>query len=214
MYVPPSFNVTDLVSLHDFIEQHSFGILVTPDNGSPFASHLPFLLDRRTGPYGMLIGHIARANRQWRQGDMPEVMVVFSGPHAYISPTWYESELVVPTWNYMAVHAHGRLTWTEEPSTLREIVESSVSTYERTQPNPWKLTAPDDFIDKLLQQIVGFRIEITRLEGKWKLNQNHPLERREKVIRALRQRHDDNSQSIAAAMEATLPDAEARSASR
>lgn len=211
MYIPPSFNVTDLDRLHDFIEQNSFGILITHDHGAQFASHLPFLLDRQTAPNGTLIGHIARANPQWKQGNQAEVLVVFSGPHAYISPTWYEADLVVPTWNYIAVHAYGRLTWIEEPAKLRTIVESSVATYERTQPQPWKLTAPEDFVDKLLQQIVGFRIEITRLEGKWKLNQNHPLERREKVLRVLRERSDENSQGIAAAMESTIQEASPRS---
>lgn len=211
MYIPPSFNVTDLDRLHDFIEQNSFGILITHENRASFASHLPFLLDRQTAPHGTLIGHIARANPQWKQGNRAEVLVVFSGPHAYISPTWYEADLVVPTWNYIAVHAYGRLTWIEEPAALRTIVESSVTTYERSQPQPWKLTAPDDFVDKLLLQIVGFHIEITRLEGKWKLNQNHPLERREKVLRVLRERSDENSQGIAAAMESTIQEASARS---
>ncbi len=204
MYIPALFVETDLGRLHDFIEQHSFGILVTQSQGSPFASHLPFLLDRQAGANGTLIGHIARANPQWRQVDSPEVMVIFSGPHAYISPAWYEAELVVPTWNYVSVHAYGVVSWIEEPEVLLEIVQSSVQTYERSRPQPWTLNAPDDFVARLLQQIVGFRIEITRLEGKWKLNQNHPVERREKVIQALRKRDDENSRAIAAAMNETL----------
>lgn len=204
MYIPASFVETNPQRLHDFIERHSFGILVTQSAGSPFASHLPFLLDRQAGPHGTLTGHIARANPQWKQMDSTEVLVIFSGPHAYISPTWYESELVVPTWNYIAVHASGLLTWIDEPATLREIVDESVQTFEQPLPQPWTMDAPDDFVGKLLLQIVGFRIEITRLEGKWKLNQNHPLERREKVIRVLQARTDDKSREIAAAMVETL----------
>ncbi len=204
MYIPASFAETDLGRLHEFIERHSFGILVTQSQGSSFASHLPFLLDREAGSNGTLIGHLARANPQWRQVHSREVMVIFSGPHVYISPSWYEAQLVVPTWNYVAVHAYGRVTWIEEPAKLREIVDASVQTYERSRPEPWTLNAPDEFINQLLQQIVGFRIEITRLEGKWKLNQNQPVERREKVIRALRDRDDDNAREIADAMTESL----------
>ncbi|MDB5337923.1 MAG: paiB [Planctomycetaceae bacterium] len=200
MYVPSSFAETDREKLHDFVEQHSFGLLVTHRKETSLASHLPFLLDRQAGPQGTLIGHLARANSQWEGDDQAEVLTIFSGPHAYISPTWYAEELVVPTWNYIAVHVYGRVTWIHNPTELLEIVKDSVQFYEQSLPQPWQLDAPAEFIEKLLKQIVGFRIEITRMEGKWKLNQNHPAERRERVIQALSQRSDDNSQGIAAAM--------------
>jgi len=204
MYVPSAFTVAELGRLHDFIEQHSFGILVTPDNGTAVASHLPFLLDRQAAPNGILTSHIARANPQWQFGDVSEALAIFPGPHAYISPTWYEADKVVPTWNYIAVHAYGRLTWIEEAEPLRAILEATVDTYERSQPAPWKFEASDEFFGKMMKQIVGFQIEITRLEGKWKLNQNHPSERREKVVRALRAKTSENAQAIADAMQATL----------
>ncbi len=200
MYVPSSFAETDRKKLHDFVERHSFGLLVTHQQGTSIASHLPFLLERHTGPQGTLVGHLARANSQWDQVDGDEVLTVFSGPHAYISPTWYAEELVVPTWNYIAVHVYGRVTWIHDPDELLAIVKNSVAFYEQSFPQPWQLAAPAEFIEKLLKQIVGFRIEITRMEGKWKLNQNHPPERRARVIDALSQRPDDNSQGIAAAM--------------
>lgn len=200
MYIPASFAETNVDRLHDFIERNSFGILITPTAAGPVASHLPFLLDRQTGPHGTLTGHIARANPQWKQATSTEVMVIFSGPHAYISPAWYEAELVVPTWNYIAVHAYGKLTWIEDTTALRDIVVASVETYEQPRSQPWTMNAPEDFVEKMLQQIVGFQIAVTRLEGKWKLNQNHPAERREKVIRALTERGDENSRAIAAAM--------------
>lgn len=203
MYIPASFAETDTRKLHDFIERHSFGILMTQTVDGPVASHLPFLLQRDAGSQGTLTGHIARANPQWKTSLTDEVMVIFSGPHAYVSPAWYAAELVVPTWNYIAVHAYGKITWIEEPVAMREIVLASVETFEKSRPKPWKLDAPDDFVDKMLRQIVGFRVEIRRLEGKWKLNQNHPQERREKVIRALNERGDENAIAIAAAMQET-----------
>jgi transcriptional regulator len=204
MYLPASFVEADQSKLQDFIEANSFGVLVMPGEQDLVASHLPFLLDRTTGTHGTLIGHLARANSQWQHIDEREVLVIFSGPHTYISPTWYQVELAVPTWNYIAVHAYGRLTCIEDPAALRQIVDASVERYERSQPVPWKLTAPQDFIDKLLAQIVGFKLEISRLEGKWKLNQNHPAERRERVINALRAQATGDSRAIADAMEATL----------
>ena len=109
MYIPAAFVESDPTALHGFIEQHSFGLLVSQLDGQPFASHLPFLLDRAAGTQGTLIGHMARANPQWRQSDGQTALVIFSGPHAYISPTWYEADQVVPTWNYAAVHAYGKM---------------------------------------------------------------------------------------------------------
>lgn len=204
MYLPSSFAVSQTGQLHDFIESHSFGILVTQADGLAAASHLPFLLDRESGTQGSLIGHVARANSQWQQAGAHEVLVIFSGPHVYVSPTWYEAELTVPTWNYIAVHVYGRMTLVEESGELLKIVEEMTEVHERSMPNPWRLESPADFIEKLLRQIVGFRIEITRIEGKWKLNQNHPVERRERVVQALNARQDDNSRQIAAAMVQTL----------
>lgn len=200
MYIPPAFAKTDLARLHEFVEQNSFGLLVSRVNDEPFASHLPILLDRHSGPHGCLIGHMARANPQWQHAEGQSVLAIFSGPHAYISPTWYEAENVVPTWNYVAVHAYGTMQAIEDPAALTKIVNDFVTVYEASMPQPWKLAGPSEFLDRLVRQIVGFRIEITRIEGKWKLNQNQPLERRERVVHALRQQPDDNSQGIAAMM--------------
>ncbi|MBI5758831.1 MAG: FMN-binding negative transcriptional regulator [Planctomycetales bacterium] len=205
MYVPTSFAETDVAKLHEFIEQNSFGILVTQMAGEPFASHLPFLLDRNAGPHGTLIGHMARANPQWSAAEGQEVLAIFSGPHVYVSPAWYDAVEVVPTWNYIAVHVYGRLTLLQDLPTLLDIVQSSVQLYEATFPKPWELNAPVDFVEKLLRQIIGFRIEISRIEGKWKLNQNHPVERRQRVIRELKNRDDQNSLAIAFEMERMLP---------
>jgi transcriptional regulator len=194
MYIPASFQETDINKLHDFIEQHSFATLISQHESEPIASHLPLLLDRKSSSNGRLIGHMARANPQWQSAAGQHVLVIFHGPHAYISPTWYEAQNVVPTWNYIAVHAYGLFRLIEDQDRLLEIVSQTVRQYESPRPQPWSMDSPDsEFIDKLLSAIVGFEIDIERLEGKWKLNQNHPPERREKVICGLREtaRHDE-----------------------
>lgn len=201
MYVPPAFEETNLSELHDFIERHSFGLLVSQHSGAPFATHLPLLLDRSAGARGTLLGHVARLNPQWEQCGDQRLLAIFPGPHAYISPTWYESDHVVPTWNYVAVHAYGRAEVVDDRAALLDIVERTVAVYERSMPEPWSIGEADTFVERMLQQIVGFRIVIERLEGKWKLNQNHPVERREKVVRALRARGDENSIAIADLMQ-------------
>ncbi|QEL14090.1 FMN-binding negative transcriptional regulator [Limnoglobus roseus] len=206
MYVPSSFAVPELDTLHAFIARHSFGLLVSNVGGESFATHLPFLLDRTAGPHGTLIGHLARANPHWRELERQLALAVFSGPHAYISPTWYEAEAVVPTWNYTAVHAYGRPQLIEDRATLLGILQQSVAVYERSMPRPWVLDEPPAFLDKMLAQIVGFRIEIERLEGKFKLNQNHPAERQQKVARALREQGGEDALGVAEMMEANLAD--------
>jgi transcriptional regulator len=183
--------------LFDLIEQHSFGLLVSNIDGVPFATHLPLLLDRTVAPHGCLIGHMARANSHWEQADGKTALAVFSGPHAYVSPTWYEAENVVPTWNYVAVHAYGTFRAIHERDSLLQIVGQYVDYFEATLPDPWKFDPTNDYAKKMAGAIVGFRIEISRLEGKWKLNQNQPRDRREKVVAALRASGDEDSRSVA-----------------
>ncbi|MDY3554533.1 FMN-binding negative transcriptional regulator [Gemmata sp. JC717] len=204
MYTPPHFAEDDRDALHDLIERYSFGLLVSRVAGEPFATHLPFLLDRTAGPHGTLVGHMARANPHWHDLTAEPVLAVFSGPHAYISPAWYETEHAVPTWNYVAVHATGRAALVEDHTELLDIVRRSVSYYEAARPNPWALNESGPFVERLLPQIVGFRIEIERLEGKKKLSQNHPRERREKVIQALELDGSADGAAVAALMRDTL----------
>ena len=200
MYVPPHFAVTDLSALHEAIERYSFAILVSQAGRQPFASHLPLLLNREEGQQGTLLGHMARANPQWREAAGQEVLAIFSGPHCYVSPGWYEASGVVPTWNYVAVHAYGRLSLTEDANEVAALLERTIREYEAPLPAPWQLEEPAEFVERLSRQIVAFRIPIQRLEGKWKLNQNHPAERRQKVIAALEGRADENSRQIARLM--------------
>jgi transcriptional regulator len=200
MYVPSHFAEADLDKLHAAIEQHSFALLVSQAGGEPFASHLPLLLDRDSGPRGTLIGHMARANPQWREAAGQQVLAIFSGPHAYISPSWYQAQHVVPTWNYVAVHAYGRLEVIEDPASAEAVLRRTIDVYEASQPTPWRLEETPEFVSRLVQQIVAFRIPLERIEGKWKLNQNHPAERRARVIEMLQSRQDENSQEIARLM--------------
>jgi transcriptional regulator len=203
MYVPPPFAEMDRDTLHAFIERHPFALLISQHDAEPFASHLPFLLQRDAGPLGTLVGHMAATNPQWRNAEGQTILVVFSGPHAYISPAWYEAPLTVPTWNYVAVHAYGTFRSVRDPQPLTEIVRETVAVYEEPG-SAWQLDTGGDFFKKLLPQIVGFRIELTRIEGKWKLNQNHPPERRAKVVAALAAKGDENSRAVAALMRAAL----------
>jgi transcriptional regulator len=203
MYLPTWFTQTDQAKLQEFIEAHSFGLLISTHRGEPFATHLPFLLERQAGAQGSLVGHMARANPHWHDLDGQEVLAVFSGPHAYISPSWYESENVVPTWNYLAVHAYGTVRLVEDPDALARILTATVGNYERSMPKPWSIDTRTDYFQKHVRAVVGFRIEISRLEGKWKLNQNHPQERREKVIRVLETSQDPDAQEIARRMAET-----------
>lgn len=205
MYVPASFAEADRARLHDFIEQHSFATLVSSDDNGLTGSHLPLLLDRDASLHGRLVGHMARANSQWEQADGQPVLAIFHGPHAYISPTWYETPNTVPTWNYVTVHASGTFHLVSDKQRLLEIVRRTVDVYESPLPQPWSLQNADpEFVARLLDAIVGFEIDIERLEGKWKLNQNHPVERRERVIRALHAAGQHDGLRIADLMSANL----------
>lgn len=202
MYIPTAFAEIDPQRLHDFIEANSFGLLVSTHGDEPFATHLPFLLkrgaDSRDAPsQGRLVAHMARANPQWRELAGQRVLAVFSGPHAYVSPTWYEAENVVPTWNYLAVHAYGVCHLVEEGEALANILSATVATYERSMPQPWTVDTNSEFIKNLARAVVGFRIDIDRLEGKWKLNQNQPAERRKKVAAVLETSADPSAREIA-----------------
>ncbi|NEX62157.1 FMN-binding negative transcriptional regulator [Noviherbaspirillum galbum] len=178
MYIPAHFNEPRTEVLHELIRQHPLGMLVTHGAGGLDANHIPFELDARQGEHGRLNAHVARANPVWKDvADGDEVLVVFRAGDAYISPNWYPSKhelhRQVPTWNYMVVHAHGRITIRDDERFVRGIVARLTRAHEASQPKPWKMTdSATDYIDTMLQSIVGLEIEITRIEGKLKLSQN------------------------------------------
>lgn len=205
MYTPPGFVENDLKTLHDFMEQHSFATLISAAEREPFASHLPLLIDRDRGTQGVLTGHFARANPHWHMANGQQVLIVFHGPHAYISPGWVQSTSMVPTWNYVTVHAYGILRNVDDPDHVRNILTQMVSRYESGREQPWSMDLADDgVIDKLTSAIVAFEIEIDRIEGKWKLSQNHPPERREQIISGLPQTARQTESQVAQLMNETL----------
>ena len=206
MYIPTHFAENDRQSLQKLIEANNFGTLISARDERPFATHLPFIYDAAGS---RLLGHMARANPHWQSlaKSTLEALVMFQGPHAYISPTWYETDNVVPTWNYVAVHVYGTFRLDDSRSRRLEIVRSYIDFYEATMDPPWSLdNADNDFIDNLLDAIVGFTIDIERIEGKWKLNQNHDPERRTKVVRALREAGGEDRERIAYLTSHTLED--------
>lgn len=206
MYVPKFNREDDPRALAEVMRRHSFALVVSADeNGVPTATHMPVAHDPERGPHGTLISHIARANPQWQQfqGER-EIMVVFSGPHAYISPTWYAQPGSVPTWNYVAVHAYGVPKVIEDRKRLRQMLDELVSTYEKVRPEPYEPDWSAPRIENLLGAIVGFELEITRLEGKSKMSQNKTEQDRLGVIRALEASQRSEDQAVAEIMRAQL----------
>jgi len=188
MYVPEHFAETDLLALQDFMRQHSFATLVTQHDGAPFASHLPMVLDSSVGTHGALLGHMARNNPQW-QGftSGAEVLVMFHGPHAYVSPAWYEpNPMAVPTWNFMAVHAYGETRILPEDE-LVKILHQQVDENEKAFSPPWKLELSQAMRERMLGAIIGFEISLNRIEGKFKLSQNRTEQDQRNVIAQLSQ---------------------------
>ena len=178
MYLPSAFRQDDLAELHAQMQASPFALLTSAGATGVQASHLPLLLAPDEGEFGTLYGHFARANPHWRdlQGGA-EALAVFSGPDAYISPGWYPAKAehgkVVPTWNYIAVHARGPVELIEEPERLLQIVSRLSDQHESGRERPWAVSdAPREYIDSMLRAIVGFALPIRRLEGKWKLGQN------------------------------------------
>jgi len=178
MYLPAHFAETDKEVLHSRIAQYPFGTLITHGRSGLDANHIPFELAAEDGEMGVLHAHVARANPVWQDvanGD--EALVVFRAGDAYISPNWYPSKhelhKQVPTWNYMVVHAHGRITILDDERYVRGVIGRLTRTHEASEPKPWKMSdAPKDYVDTMVRAIVGIQIEITRLVGKSKLSQN------------------------------------------
>lgn len=201
MYVPHAFAVDDIPRLQDFMEQFNFATVVTGRAGELTASHVPFLLDRGAGPYGTLRAHIAIRNPQledFRAGS--QALVIFQGPHSYISPSWYVNSENVPTWNYTAVHAYGAPKIGNKSAMvvlLKDLTAKQEASFER----PWEFDSDAAWVQNLLNDIVAFEIRIEKLEGKFKLNQNRKPEDRAGVIEALSASDDPGPQAMAKLME-------------
>jgi transcriptional regulator len=205
MYTPSYFKDEDIASLHRQIDGTRLATLVTFDESGLQASHVPLLLNPNEGPNGTLYGHLAKANPQWKTLGAREALVIFQGPDAYISPSFYAAKAehgkVVPTWNYLAVHVYGRAQVFTDPQRLLRVVSDLTDKHEARRPAPWAVSdAPDDYIQKMLNGIVGFAIPIERLEGKRKLNQNRSAEDITGVSKGLAASQDPTDQEIARLM--------------
>jgi len=191
MYIPAHFAEPKIEVMHDLIRAHPLSTLVTLSSGGLDANHLPLHLSDKPAPLGTLRGHVARANPLWRDfAQEVEVLAIFQGPASYITPSWYptkaETGKVVPTWNYAAVHAHGKLRVLDDAAWLRAHLAALTAHNEMPFPEPWQPSdAPPDYIEKLMAAIVGIEIVITRLSGKWKTSQNQPPQNQAGVVRGL-----------------------------
>jgi transcriptional regulator len=202
MYLPGHFAESRSEVLHTLMRAQPFATLVTQGTDGLTADHLPLQLDTGLAPLGALHGHVARANPLWRHADGAEVLTIFQGPQAYVTPSWYPTKhadgKAVPTWNYVVVHARGRLRAIDDPAWLRAQLEALVDRHEGPLPEPWHIAdAPPDYIEKMLKAIVGIEIVISEVTGKWKTSQNQPPANREGVVAGLRQQGTDDTLSMA-----------------
>jgi len=192
MYLPAHFAEPRVEVLHEALRGAGLATLVTTGAGGLDASHIPLLLEPEPGPLGRLIGHVARANPQWSATpDGSAALAIVLGPDAYVTPSWYPSKgdggRVVPTWNYLAIHAHGTFRFFQDQARLLDVVTRLTDRHERGRPHPWKVSdAPPDYVAGLLKAIVGVELTVTRLEGKWKASQNRSEADRRGVEEGLR----------------------------
>jgi transcriptional regulator len=201
MYIPKHFKMDDEEVIYDFIETYSFATLYSQHDGEPYATHLPLIFKKSENA---IYGHFARANEQWKDAGNQQVLVVFQGPHCYISPSWYETNKAVPTWNYVAVHVYGQLEIIEDPKVILDSLNDLVEKYEQPD-SPYQLNDVDaQYIAGMTKGIVAFKINITKIEGKAKLSQNHPVERQELIIKNLENTSNPDNLQVAALMKKNL----------
>lgn len=191
MYTPPHFREDRLSVLHDAMRQARLATVVTLGSEGLEGSHIPVIVDPTEGPYGSIQGHLSRGNRQWRRVD-PAVpaLAIFMGADAYITPSWSETKSqtgkVVPTWNYVAVHAYGTIEFFDDAKQLLAVVTKLTERHEANRQEPWAVSdAPEDYVHAQLKGIIGFKLPVTRLEGKWKMSQNSSRNDRLAVIQGL-----------------------------
>lgn len=198
MYIPKSFKETDHNRIIQLMQDNAFASLITVQNGKPLVSHIPFIIENADNL--KLYGHLAFANEQCKHlEDDACVTVIFQGPHTYISPNWYQNP-GVPTWNYCAVHAQGKIKLIDSEDRLKSLVNSLANSYEQSLPSPWQPEYPD----KMLSAIVGFEVEVTDLAAKFKLSQNRPADDQRGVIQELSKSNDVNAANIASLMQENL----------
>jgi len=206
MYTPSSFRVSDHLTISRFIKAHNFGVLFSHHGETPEATHLPFMVETHGNNIKKLIAHFAKANKQWRRIDeSKEVLVVFQGPHAYITPSWYEQRETVPTWNYAAVHVRGKAKIIHQKDRLRQMVEELTHFHEQQVDSDWDLQEAASIMETELKAITGIEISVKEIEAKFKFNQNRSEQDQRCVIDHLRKHQGDKSlQDVAEIMEENL----------
>ncbi|HYB09626.1 MAG TPA: FMN-binding negative transcriptional regulator [Alphaproteobacteria bacterium] len=202
MYIPKGFEVEDLPTLHDFMERNSFAVLFGTVAGAPFATHLPLLVDRDRGPNGTIVGHVARANPHGGAFDgKTPALAIFTGAHAYVSPTWYNRPNVVPTWLYTAVHAYGTPRATEDQAVVHALLDRMVKLYESGFERPWQLSGQSpSYLETMRRGVIAFEMPIDRIEGKYKLNQIKSEADRRGTIAGLQSTDDAMAHEVAELM--------------
>lgn len=207
MYIPRHFQLDDPQVVVDLIRRHSFGTLVTAFDGEPVATQLPFVFDLDRGEHGTLVSHMARANPQWQQfqrygSEAGLALVIFQGPHSYISPTWYgDSEPAVPTWNYVTVQAYGRPLILDDTERVKALLHQLVDTNEAGLTPPWSLDSQtDEYVERMMRAIVAFELPLDRIEAKAKLSQNKPDATRIGAADGLERQDWSNSAEVARLM--------------
>ncbi|WP_299484546.1 FMN-binding negative transcriptional regulator [Acaryochloris sp. IP29b_bin.137] len=205
MHRPTIFQEDNLDKLVAFMKAHSFATLVSAVEGVPFASHIPLVVTETDGVV-TLVGHLAKGNPHWQAFDIAESLAIFTGAHAYISPTLYEKDESVPTWNYIAVHAYGTpniITFKDAPEQMDQMIDEMVDTYEASYKSQWH-SLSGAFRTSMMKGIVGFEMAVTRLEGKYKLSQNRSLIEQHTISDALLQSADPSAQGVGQEMQQNL----------
>jgi transcriptional regulator len=202
MYIPSAFRLEDLPAVHRAMRDARSATLVTATDQGLIGTPLPTLLSADEGQYGTLYAHMARANPQWKLAPAGEAMAIFSGPEAYVTPSWYaskqETHKVVPTWNYVAVHAYGPVEFFDDADRLLGLVTRLTDLHEQSRQQPWAVAdAPAEFIASQLRGIVGLRMPITRLDAKRKMSQNRSAADRAGVIEGLSASHRSEDRHVA-----------------
>ena len=202
MYTPAHFNQTDPQALREMIEANSFGTLISMLDDRPFATHLLFIYDP---DHSRLLAHMARANPHWSElaRTKRDALIIFQGPHAYISPSLYRDP-GVPTWNYTAVHIYGRFRVLDDAIEHRQVMETLTAQHETQRPVPWQADFDSSMVQQMLQATVAFEIEISEVQGKFKLGQNRSSADRENVIHELQNDGGDDAAGLAQLMRETL----------
>ncbi|HEX2841271.1 FMN-binding negative transcriptional regulator [Hyphomicrobium sp.] len=202
MYIPPAFRDDDITNIIATVKAARLASLVTATAEGLIATPLPMFLAEQEGEFGTLYAHVARANSQWKNPPVGEGMAIFMGPDAYITPSWYatkqETGKVVPTWNYIAIHAYGNVEFFDDDSRLLDVITRLTNVHERERANPWAVDdAPADFIKSQLKGIVGLRMPISRFDSKRKMSQNRSAADRAGVIEGLAASENANDRAAA-----------------